>query len=237
MTQAAGLKKPVGIYILAILFILAPIGNVLLSFAGSGVNNWYEPSVFTAFLQSVPLWDWAWLILLVITGVLLFRPHKLSWSFAIFTLMLILVINALRLYTVDTNSIDPRYLKVFSALALLCTFGVLIIAFYFRFPYLDRRADWVKNIERYDFSTPVLLENMTCQTDSISLSGCRVISNEEISYKTDSTVKITLSEIYQRPITAKVIENSGRTARLEFITDDHDFYTKLKAWIKSKTGA
>lgn len=237
MAQAPGLKKPVGIYILAILFVLAPIGNILISFAGSGINNWYEPSVFMAFLQSIPAWDWAWLLLLIITGILLFRPHKLSWSFAIFTLVLILVVNAVRLHSADTNSIDPGYLKIFSALALLCTIGVLVIAFYFRFPYLDRRADWVKNLERYDIKTTAVVEGVTCQTESISLSGCRVISPEPLRIAEGQHVQLTLKEVYDRPVLARVIQTGGTTTRLEYMTEDSDFYHRLKGWVKSNTGA
>lgn len=139
------LKKPLGIYFLAILFLLAPFGNILISFAGSGVTNWYDPAVLVPFLQTIPIWDWAWLLLLFLTGLLLFKAHKLSWTVAIGTLLLILGINVYRIYFVDTNSIDPHFLKIFSVIAVLCTVGVLVISFYFRFPYLDRRTEWTSD--------------------------------------------------------------------------------------------
>ena len=59
--SSAGLKRPTGVYFLAVLFMLAPIGNILISFAGSGVHDWYDPSVFTPFLMSIPALDWVWL--------------------------------------------------------------------------------------------------------------------------------------------------------------------------------
>lgn len=150
MNQTTVLKRPIGVYFLAILFLLAPIGNILISFAGSGIQNWYDPSVFIPFLQTIPAWDWAWLILLFITGILLFKAHKLSWTIAILSLLLILAINIYRVYNVDANSIEPHYLKVFSVIALLCTAGVLVIAFYFRFPYLDRRTKWTSSEQSDD---------------------------------------------------------------------------------------
>lgn len=136
------LKKATGIYLLACLFILAPLGNILISFAGSGVEQWYDPSVIRSFLQTIPLIDWVWLGLLVLTGVLLFKPHKLSWSVAIFTLVVVLSINVMRLFQNDGNSINPMFLKLFSGVSILVTLGVLVISFYFRFPYLDRRTKW-----------------------------------------------------------------------------------------------
>ena len=139
------LKKPTGVYLIAILFLLAPFGNILISFAGSGVSQWYNPNVFIPFMQTIPTLDWLWLGLLFITGILLFQPHKLTWSLAIVTLLLVLFINAYRVFNIDQNSIDPNFLKVFSILAIVCTLSSLVIASYFRFPYLDRRTQWVSS--------------------------------------------------------------------------------------------
>ncbi len=138
--NAPTLKKPTGVYLIAILFILAPFGNILISFAGSGIGGWYNPNVLFPFLQSIPALDWLWLGLLFLTGVLLFRPHKLTWTLAMISLLLVLVINAYRVFNIDQNSIDPNFLKVFSVLAIICTLSLLIISAYFRFPYLDRRT-------------------------------------------------------------------------------------------------
>lgn len=147
------LKRAAGIYLLACLFILAPLGNILISFAGSGVERWYDPSVLRSFVQTIPILDWLWLGLLVLTGILLFKPHKLSWSVAIFTLIVVLFINAFRLFQVDPNSITPGFLKLFSGLAILITLGVLVISFYFRFPYLDRRTKWFSDDHNPDRRT------------------------------------------------------------------------------------
>lgn len=139
------LKKPTGVFLIALLFILAPFGNILISFAGSGVEDWYNPNVFFPFLNTIPAWDWLWLGLLFVTGVLLLRPHKLTWSLAIASLLLVLLINSYRVYRIDENSIDPQFLKVFSVLAIICTLSLLVIAAYFRFPYLDRRTKWISS--------------------------------------------------------------------------------------------
>ncbi len=45
-TTHVELKKPIGVIVLAILFILAPLGNIVISFIGSGLQNWYEPIIF-----------------------------------------------------------------------------------------------------------------------------------------------------------------------------------------------
>lgn len=148
--SADGLKKPLGVYAMALMFILAPLGNILISFLGSGLANWYEPPIFMALLKTVSSFDWVWLGLLALTGILLFKQHKLSWTVAIATLVLVLLINAIRLFQVDPNSIEPHFLKVFSILAVVTTLGVLVIAFYFRFPYIDRRMKWTSSEHNTD---------------------------------------------------------------------------------------
>lgn len=233
----SGLKKPIGIYILAVLFIIAPLGNILISFAGAGISNWYEPSIFTAFVQSIPGFEWTWLGLLFLTGVLLFRPHKLSWSFAIVTLVLILCLNVYRMYSDVDNSITPQYLKVFSIIALFCTLGVLVIAFYFRFPYLDRRANWIKNIERFDLATEVKFENTSSKTESVSITGCRILTAARTNYKAGDHVEAQFPEIYSKSVKCEVVENKDSSLRLEFAPGQEEFSNKLKSWIKTKTGA
>ncbi len=236
-SNEVGLKKPIGVYILAILFIIAPLGNILISFAGAGVSNWYEPSIFFVFLQSIPLFDWVWLTLLFVAGVSLFRPHKLSWSFAIATLLFILCLNAYRMFYADMSSITPQYLKVFSILALFCTFGVLIIAFYFRFPYLDRRANWIKNIERFNLKTEVQINQMKLLTDSVSVTGCRIITQESINLKPNETVQLQFTEIHTLPVNCTVIDSTDKHVRLEFASGQEVFVGKLKSWLRTKTGS
>ncbi|MES2803885.1 MAG: hypothetical protein V4654_15440 [Bdellovibrionota bacterium] len=153
--STASLKKPLGVYAMAIMFILAPLGNILISFLGSGLANWYEPPIFTALLKTISVFDWVWLGLLMFTGILLFVQHKLSWTVAIVTLVLVLGINAIRLFQADPNSIEPHFLKIFSILAVVTTLGVLVIAFYFRFPYIDRRMKWTSSDHSDDRRTGV----------------------------------------------------------------------------------
>ena len=233
MTTTA-LKKPIGVYVLAFLFLLAPAGNIFISFAGSGLDNWYNPTVLMAFLQSIPALEWIWLGLLFITGILLFRPHKLSWSVAIFTLLLILFINAYRLYQVDTNSIDPIFLKVFSLLAIICTLSVLVIAFYFRFPYLDRRANWLSNMQRVDIRTSVLCSGTAAITESLSSSGCLIAFEAESQLKKNDKVNLKFPEISNLEIQGIVVENLDRCARFEFQDLNAQFKQDLSKWLKGR---
>ena len=230
--ENTALKKPLGVYILAVLFLAAPFGNIIISFAGAGIRNWYEPALFFPMLQSIYSPEWVWLGLLFITGVLLFRPHKLSWSVAIFSLLIVLGINAFRLYTLDTTSIDPLFLKVFSLLAIICTLSVLIIAFYFRFPYLDRRANWLSNTKRFDIRTSAICSGIKAVTESLSPTGCRISFDQPNSFKTGETVKLKFAEVSNLEVQAEIIEQLEFGIRAEFTNLDAKFKQDLGRWLK-----
>lgn len=228
------LKKPTGVYIIAILFLLAPIGNIAISFAGSGVTGWYKLNVFLPFLQSVPAIDWVWLSLVFISGVLLFRPHKLSWSIAIITLFLVLAINAYRLYQVDSNSIDLNFLKVFSVMAIVCTLSILVIAFYFRFPYLDRRSNWIGNIQRYDMRTNAVIGEIRGVTESISMNGCRLSFDSPCEFKAGEKTLIRFLEISKNEVEVEIVETLEFGVRVEFRNANVSFKQDLSRWFAAR---
>ena len=232
--SSVNLKRPTGVYIIALLFLLAPLGNILISFAGSGVKNWYDVSVLMPFLASIPALDWIWLGLLFVTGILLFRPHKLSWSIAIGTLFVVLCVNAFRLYSADANSIDPVFLKVFSVFAIVCTLSILIIALYFRFPYLDRRANWFSNEKRFDIRTQAVTEGLKATTESISLTGCRLSFDVPNEFKKNQILKIHFPEISMHETAAEVVQRLEFGVRVEFSGGSADFFRDLGQWLKSR---
>lgn len=234
MNQSA-LKKPMGVYVLAVLFLLAPLGNILISFAGSGIKNWYDPGVMSPFIQSIPALDWVWLGLLFVSGILLFRPHKLSWAIAIFTLLLVLAINAFRLFQVDGNSIDPVFLKVFSILAIICTLSVLVISFYFRFPYLDRRSNWFSNTRRFDIRTPATANGTKAKTESISLAGCRLSFDVPCEFSKADLIRLKFPEISKSEADAEIIETLEFGVRVEFRNLSIEFKQDFDRWLKSRT--
>lgn len=235
MRSSTLLKRPTGVFFIAILFILAPFGNILISFAGSGVQNWYDVGVIMPFLNTIPAWDWLWLGLLFVTGLLLFFPHKLSWSLAIFALFLVLFVNAYRLYSADTNSIDPAFLKVFSVLAIVCTVSVLTIALYFRFPYLDRRANWFLNEERFSVRTDVIANDVKGTTESISYTGCRLNNTPDLDFEIGAKVRLKFVEISKTEVESVVVNKTGAVLRLKFDDIGNEFRQDLGRWLKGRS--
>lgn len=220
MTQAE-LKKPAGIFVLAYLFLLAPLGNLAISFAGSGNPEWYKPSVFYSFLPTVSSLDWFWLSLLFVTGLLLFRPHKTTWSLAIGALLVVLGINSYRFLSHDLNY-EGNFAQWQLGVSSLITVSILFVVFYFRFPYLDRRARWFfPTAHRYEFRTPVEVvaqDIFAGVTESISASGARVRLKRHMAGGSRDLryVDVIFPEIRNIKVKARVVEYGDNLLRLKF---------------------
>src|SRR5690606_37387571 len=125
-------------------FILAPIGNIILSFYGTGSPDWYHPAVFLRWLSTIQMLDWFWLALTAITGLLLFIQHKTAWLLAIINLLLILTVNLYRwALTGELIDVEYAYFQAQIVISILATLLGLGIVFYARYPYLERRTPWL----------------------------------------------------------------------------------------------
>lgn len=232
------LKRPTGIYLLAILFILAPVGNILLSLWGGGVVGWQHPQQWALALSSVTSLDWLWLGLLFLTGILLLRPHKATWSLAIGTLMLVLFIN---LYRWGNGEFEQSGALIHGQLFISCliTAFFLLLAFYFRFPYLDRRAQWIfQAAARYEFRTPVDVvaqDIFSGVTESVSLSGARVRLQRDLDSSQDLRfVDVIFPEVRNIKVKSRVVEYRDNVLRLKFKDLTGRNRTYLQDWLKSR---
>lgn len=234
------LKQPIGIYILALLFMLAPVGNILLSFAGSGVDEWYRPGPFMELLTTITILDWLWLGGIFIAGLALFARHKSAWLIAVLALMIVLAVNTYRAFTIDENMANPELVRVQILMSILVTFSVLIIAFYARYPYLDRRQQWMfPTAHRYSVKTPVIVHtggDLAGLTESVSTAGIRIrLAKATEALKGKNVVEFSFSELPQlKPVKGEVIEFSGDILRMKFKGFGWGARGVLEAWLKSR---
>ncbi|WP_413291476.1 PilZ domain-containing protein [Bdellovibrio sp. HCB337] len=242
MTQehSTDLKQPIGIYILALLFMLAPLGNIIVSFAGSGVPNWYYPGEFVELIKTIPVMDWLWLGGIFVAGLALLARHKSAWLIAVFSLLIVLAMNTYRAFTIDETVLNPEFVRVQILISILVTFSVLIIAFYARYPYLDRRQQWMfPTAHRYDVKTPVVVHTggeLAGLTESISTAGIRIrLAKTSEALKGKTEVEFTFSELSDlKKVKAEVIEFSGDVLRLKYKSFGWGARGVLEAWLKSR---
>lgn len=236
------LKAPIGIYILAVLFLLAPLGNIFFSFAGAGIENWYHPDVFFNLLSTIPLTDWVWLGGIFIAGIALLLRHKMSWLFAVIVLFAVLIMNSYRAFTLDEALINTDFVRVQILISILVTFSVLIIAFYARYPYLDRRQQWVyQTAHRHDTETQIKVQfgdvAYQGQTTNLSTAGARIrFDQTSESLKHETSVNVVLTEVDNLKIESEIIDYNGNILRVKFKNFGWDDRAKLEAWLKSRKG-
>lgn len=237
-TAAQSLKKPIGVYILAVLFILAPFGNILISFATSGVPGWYHRDVFFSLLGTIHWLDRLWLCLVALTGLLLLKAHKTSWAAAILTLTLVLAVNVYRIFYPPGTQFD--YSQVHMWLATGGTFTVLVLAFYFRFPYLDRRAQWFFPVaQRYDLRTAVQVlahDIFEGVTESISTSGARIRLQQDLGPANEDLrfVDVIFPAIRNIKLTGEIVEYRDNILRIRYRHLSVKERAHLVDWLKSQ---
>lgn len=236
--ESEQLKRPTGVYLLAILFILAPLGNIFLSLWGGGAVSWQHPLQWLSALNSITTLDWLWLGLLFLTGILLLRPHKATWSLAIGTLMLVLFIN---LYRWGNGEFEESGALIHGQLFISCliTAFFLLLAFYFRFPYLDRRAQWIfQAAARYELRTPVDVvaqDIFSGVTESVSLSGVRVRLQRDLEKAQELRfVDVIFPDVRNIKVKSRVVEYRDNVLRLKFKDLTGRDRTYLQDWLRSQ---
>jgi hypothetical protein len=132
-------KKPILVYLLGVLFLLAPFGNLAFTLKSMDVADWYQPKSLWIWSSYIARRDWIWISLIFFAGVNLLRARRTAWSMAVFTLVVVSVFNfvtAFKSHGVWSIS-SPLTL-----ISLFCTLSILLIMYFFRYPYLESREDW-----------------------------------------------------------------------------------------------
>ena len=85
--ETLALKKPYLVYILAICFMLAPFGNLVIALYSSGIPKWYSPYIWWRLFTSQSAADIIILSSIFVAGVALTIQKKTSWFFAVIVLV------------------------------------------------------------------------------------------------------------------------------------------------------
>jgi hypothetical protein len=232
-------KKPFGIYILGIIFLLALVGNIIFSLSISGEPSWYYPHTIFSLMKSIHWLDWLWLGLLALVGLLLFNNHKTSWAMAIFALSMIIGINIYRFISPPFG--QENYSDLYMISSFLATAVILALVFFFRYPYIDRRSRWSIGgpAVRQNSRTAVqVVANDIFEgvTESVSISGARILLQRDLGESQSKMryMDIIFPAIQNIKITCEVIENSGNLLRVRYKKLHRKNRAILMAWLKSQ---
>ena len=168
-------QTPKIILFISIMFLLAPIGNFSLSFHFLNIPNWYDPATFLKLLRLIETWDWIWNILVFISGALLLFRRKLAWLAATVSLIIVIISNFKSFFGSGAGPLNFSHLSI----CMIGTLSALAIILHFRFPYLDRRDNWLKlnRRKKVEMNTQILFQGdskLDVQLTNISRSGAFV---------------------------------------------------------------
>lgn len=234
------LQKPLGVVLIAYIFILVPIINLLLSFSNSGLPDWYEPFTLIALFRDVPILDLIWIALLFIAGVLLLKPGKVTWFSAVGALLIVILINSFRIATKDPL-LETAYVRWEMMFSSVLSVAIFVLSYYFRYPYIDLRRNWLyPSAERYDFATGVQVvaqDIFEGVTESVSLSGVRVRLQKEMDAGSKDLhfVDVIFPDLRGLKIKARVIEIKDNILRLQFKEVKKVEKQVLSSWFKSQS--
>jgi hypothetical protein len=232
------LKEPLLVYLVALVFVLAPVANILVSFARSGMPGWYHPHAFFALVRTIPAADWLWLAGTFLAGAALLRRHKSAWLLAVASLVVVLLFNTWRALQLDfSRNVDLIRAQIIFAVAV--ALSLLIVGFYARYPYLDRRQRWMfPTAHRYPVRTPVIVHadrELRGHTESISSSGLFVrLEQPADALRRGMGLTISLTELPRLlAIGAEVVQADGDVLRLRFKGLRWGARGFLEAWLSS----
>jgi hypothetical protein len=169
--------------------------------------------------------------------------HKSAWLIAVTSLIVVLLSNAYRGFTLPELSQNVDLVRAQIAYSVLATLSILVIGFYARYPYLDRRQQWVfPTACRYDVKTAVVIHtggDLAGLTESISSAGLFIRlarATDVLNGKTD--VQITLTDLpWLEGIHAEVVQFDRDILRLRFRHFGWGARGSLEAWLRSRPRA
>jgi hypothetical protein len=164
-------KKPLWIYIVALIFILTPLGNLLWSLASLNIPNWYMPHVWRYWAKYVAPSTWVLLTLLFVSGISLLFVRRWSWLLSLVTLGVVAVYD---IVMIKEFSIMGTMAIAAMIVGTVC-FGLLLYFTEFRKPYLNPRVRWWETSPRYKVDLPVALRNIETPATLVDISRTGVL--------------------------------------------------------------
>lgn len=175
--------------------------------------------------------DWLSGIFIFFAGVALLVRHKTSWVFAILLcISFILTTTFTIVHELQSSDTTIAYAKIIDCIIVLFVVGT--VAYFFRYPYLDRRQSWFgQTAHRHAISTTIILNNQTTSTIDISYSGARIKRLSGQDFIKGEKVPFELSEINNIKGTAEVIDVHADNIHIQFLTLSEVNRQNLQKWL------
>lgn len=160
--------------------------------------------------------NWISWILLSAAGMSLLVRHKTAWIFSNILCFLFMIATGVSI-SQDFDSTEQvlNIAKVVDCFLVIVIVGV--VAYYFRFPYLDRRQGWLApTADRTEATMPLVLGPVEVTTVDLSYTGAQVLNTSSHVFTVGEKVPFQIEEIGDIRGTAKIIAIHEQSVRIQF---------------------
>ena len=235
MSETKGYRrKPVWIYIVAVLFILTPFIHMMGLVREAGEPQWFSPAVWWTWAKHLDPAPAVISFMLCLTGVAILCVRSWTWWLGM------LVLSALCIYNIvlirNTYADDPftQILATAGSILLL----VLLYASEFKKPFLNRRLRWWESEPRFRVHLPVKVQTMgssekiAVQLMDISKSGVYLEPNPGQTFlELPHEIVVEVNAELQLPCRfSRSTDHGGSAYQITKITRYQARY--LKRWIR-----
>jgi hypothetical protein len=112
---------------LVIVLLLAPIVNLVLSFSGSGVANWYKFNILLPFLKSILWVDYLCLLGFVLAALVLLLNKVYSYYISGAIVSIVTVLGVTRVFGSGASSITEFYLMAYSIGGVVLNISIVAV--------------------------------------------------------------------------------------------------------------
>jgi hypothetical protein len=215
------LEKPIAVWFLGGCFIVSPFANMAIPLFLGNIPNWYLPRLWFGLFTQQDILQQILLATVPLAGFSLLIQRKTSWAFAVGILFAGCVQNMHAYF-----SMNPLLISATGPLILNCC--VLIIFYYFRFPYLDRRDHILHGTsDRLPCAVPVSLgQSHGLSSVNLSSTGCLLMFPKGHALPAvDASIQIQLDDF---SVECRVLRQQKNACAVRFLTPSRLSKKKLR---------
>lgn len=222
-------KKPIWIYLVAILFILTPMIHLSLTLKNAGEVNWWSPSAWWTWIQYLNPAPAIVSVLLFVSGISILLVKKWAWWVGMMAL------SSLSIYNIALISHSFSDDPVVKIIATLGSFGLLALLFFsdFKQPFFNKRLRWWESESRYKVSVPVKIVGTQLHALLVDLSKSGVYLESSDLHKPLSlpdNIEIEVNSELKMHCTFSRKTKSGAAYKFVNISKHQSSY--LRRWLK-----
>ncbi|MEO5667677.1 MAG: hypothetical protein ABIR96_06445 [Bdellovibrionota bacterium] len=235
MSESKGYRrKPVWIYIVAILFVLTPFIHLMGTLKEAGEPFWYSPEAWWLWSRHLDPAPAVISLMLCIAGLAILLVRSWSWWLGLCVLGTLCLYNIVLIRHSFAEDPFTQVLASVGSLLLL----VLLYFSEFKKPFLNRRLRWWESEPRFRVRVPVNIQSAELTTAAkvqlmdISKSGVYLepnVGEKTLSLPHDIVVEVN-SELQLPCRFSRATEHGGSAYQITTITRHQARY--LRRWIK-----